>query len=152
MPDGIVSKLLPRPFAEFYEDRKKLLEQRRRDAETSALKRRLASEERVLQLQDEVARGRETKTFIEGAFWQYHLEPLLRSEAVLKPAAVKDGDPAPSERAFQDFLIGSGQVRVLTRVIDKMNEWMQRGEEARKILEVESERRQKLKDLEARGA
>lgn len=136
-------KTLGAPFTEFFDSVMVDMRARRKQRETDAIKRTMASEERILELQERVERGVGAKRFVEGDFWLDHFEPFLRSEAVLKPATAKDGvfDLA---RSFVTYLVGSGKVLVLGKVIATLDEWQEQGVEASKILELEAEKKRRV--------
>lgn len=134
---------------EFYQATLDRLHESQRKRETDAIRRSLAGEERVRELKDIATRGSRAEKWLADAFWREDFEPLIRSLGVLKPAKVKDGEPAPVDRINVEFLIGSGAVRVTTKIIETLDDWVKQGREATKILELEAKKRQELRMREA---
>ncbi len=134
----------PMMFSSFFDSVMAQMRAARGKRESDAIKRTMASDERIVELSNRVTRGNEAKRFVEGDFWIDYLQPFLRSEAVLKPATLKDGDPAPAERVMHEFLIGSGKVHVLARLVSRLEAWQSEGAEAEKVLELEAEKRKRL--------
>lgn len=136
-------------FTEYYDSIMKKVEAERKARVAADLKKSMASEERVAELSDHVARAHETRRFLEDGFWLDRLQPFLRSKAVLKPAVAKDGELNPVDRINVQYLIGSGKVGLLKELIEELESWQQQGEEAERILLLEAEKRKRLREAGA---
>lgn len=135
-------------FSEFYDSVMAWAEQRKAERISNELKKTMATEERLALLMKQVERGEGAKKFLQSDFWKEHLGPFLRSEAVLKPATAKDGYMRMAG-VFIEYLVGSGKVRVLTKMIATLDEWQVMGAEAEKVLKLEAEKRQRLRGVGA---
>lgn len=139
----------PKLFSEFYDQVNAWAKKRAAERLSESIKKTMATEERLAELSELVARGHGAKKFIESDFWLDHIQPFLRSEAVLKPAVVKSGDANPLDRINVEFLIGSGKVLVIAKFIETMDEWQARGAEAEKIIKLEADKRKRLREAGA---
>lgn len=131
-------------FSQFFDSVRAEMKARRERRESDAIKRTMASGERINELSATVKRAVATKTFIQSDFWNEYLLPFLRSESVLKPASVKDIEPSPYDRAWMTYLIGSGKVIILTKLISTLDDWQAQGEEAERVLNIEAEKRRRV--------
>ena len=131
-------------FTEFFDSVKVEMESRRLKRESDAIKRTMASSERLGELADLATRGDSTKKFVQSDFWLKYLLPFLRSEAVLKPAVLKEAEAAPHDRSWMAYLIGSGKVLILTKMLSALDDWQAQGEEAAKVLALEVEKRRRV--------
>ncbi len=136
-------------FTDYYESVQAWARGQKQKRTADALRKTMASDERLLDLSDKVARARETKRFLEDGFWIDRLEPFIRSKAVLKPAVVKDGDLNPVDRINVQFLIGSGRVGIIKEIIEELEDWQKQGAEAEKILLLEAEKKKRLREAGA---
>lgn len=137
----------PALFSEFFDSMVEKLRNSKKSREDEAIRRTLITDDRVLKLQDDIARARETKKFLTSGFWINYLHPYLRAESILKPAVLREGEPAPNKRMFVEFLIGSGKVHVLSRMVASFDDWIKKGQEAENILKAESEKRSALRGV-----
>lgn len=137
----------PKLFSEFYDSVNAWAKKRAAERLSESIKKTMATEERLAELSEIVARGHGARKFLEGDFWADHVQPFLRSEAVLKPASVKAGEANPLDRINVEFLIGSGKVLVITKFIETMDQWQALGEEAEKIIKLEADKRSRLRDV-----
>lgn len=133
----------PQLASNWYEAAKAQLKDRSRAFAEGALRRDLAPQERLEKLQDAVARGKDARKFLAGAFWEKDVEPFLKSEAVLRPYSPKDDGIFSLWRLVTNFIFGSGQARVIVRLMEQLHRWDREGEEAEKILRLESEKRRR---------
>lgn len=138
-----IIKKLGAPFTEFFDAEVAAMKARRAQRESDAIKRTMASDERVLELRDAQSRGLLAKQFVEGAFWKDHLLAWFRSESVLKPAAPKDGAILLA-RSFIEYLVGSGKVLVLAKLLSTLDQWQSLGEQATRVLAIEAEKRRRV--------
>ena len=134
----------PQGWTSWYTAAKNVILKKQEERRTAAISKNLASQERINELQDAIERGQEAKRLVESDFWEKDVEPFLRSEAILKPWVPKPQDAAPSERSYIDYLVGSGQVRVLTRLLNKLEAWQIEGAAAEKTLQGDIEKRKAL--------
>lgn len=118
---------------------------RRKARQDAAVKRAMSTDETILELREKAARGIRVRNFLDSDFWKLDLEPLVRAESVLKPWTPKDGEPAPDERCYNEFLMGSGKVAVVSRIITQFDRWEREGEQAQRVLDSEADRLQNLR-------
>lgn len=137
-------------WSTFFDEASEKLQRFREERLRRRLEQVRPQQEKLDELADKVKRGRLAKEFARGEFWQEVLLPYLRQEAVLRPWAPKDNEPAPDQRALHAFVFGSGQVRVLTRVLAQLEQWQADGEEAERALQAEAERRKKIEEVTRR--
>ena len=142
-------KHIPQIAAQFYDACLSKLSAARKAREDAAIRRTMFNQDRLDALSDAFTRGKQAAAFMQTDFWIDNLEPWLRSESVLKPFSIKDGEPAPVDRLNIEYLIGSGKVGVITRMIDRMGKWIAEGEEAEKLLKLEAEKKRVLDEVRA---
>ncbi len=135
---------LAAPFTEFFDAEIAAMKARRAQRESDAIRRTMASDERILELRDASARSALAKQFVESEFWKSHLLPWFRSESVLRPAVIKESDARPDKRAYIQYLIGSGKVLVLSKLLSTLDEWQALGEQASRALAIEAEKRKRI--------
>lgn len=138
-----------RPFTSFFDEMDDKMRARQRQREADALRRTMAPEARVLELQEHVTRGRLAGKFLESDFWLDLAEPYLRKEAVVRPAVLREGDPAVDKRVYAEFLINSGGVKALAKFRAQIEEWVRLGAAAQQILEAEMKKRERERELRA---
>jgi hypothetical protein len=106
-------------------------------------RRGLASRETMEKWSIIAARGDRARSFLTGDFWRKDMEPLLRAEARIKPAAA-DALPASLERATIEYLDKSGAARQAEKLERTMREWVSEGDKANELLRAEREKRKAL--------
>lgn|GEM_PF-6763962 len=135
----------PLPFSQFYDSVTAWAEKKKEQRISAALKKTMAGTERLAELSEKVNRGTGARKFLESDFWKDHMNPYLRSEAVLKPAGPKDGY-MQFPGLFIEYLVGSGRVRVLSKLMATLDDWQEQGEEAEKVLLLEAGKRQRMRE------
>lgn len=137
----------PPLFSSFFEAQKAKLFAAAEKRQNDAIQKTMAPRERLLALSETIARGREASQLLDSDFWRKDVEPFLRSAGVLKPARLKDNDPAPADRAYHEYLIGSGRVLVVTDFVEWLHGLVKKGEDAEAVLAVDAEKRSRLREV-----
>lgn len=130
----------PKSWSTFFDGMKAKLKRAEDARDTEHLRQTDAQKEDELRLSEDVVRGRESERLLQSVFWREELEPFLREQAVLKPWSPKDGYFSFA-RMIVEYVFGSGQVKVIERLVTTLHDWERRGVESNKILELRAERR-----------
>ena len=137
----------PQSFSFQYEAKKAAAMLRNRLFAEDSLRRTLASQERLDKLQDAVTRGKDARRLLGGEFWTRDVEPFLKAEAVLKPWDPKADGVFAFMKLVMGYVFGSGQARVIIRLMEALHRWEKEGDEAEKTLMAEAEKRRRFDEV-----
>ena len=119
--------------------------------EEDSIKRTFAAQDRVDKLEAAVTRGKDARRMLASEFWTRDIEPLLKSEAVLRPWNPKEEGAFAFMKLVSQYIFGSGQARVAIKLMETLHRWDRDGAEADKMLTVEAEKRKKASEARDRA-
>lgn len=112
-----------------------------REREAKKLRTGLLSREDLARQIGIVRRAAETRRFLEGDFWQEYLKPLLADAEGIKPW--KPGGAKTMEQVTVQYLLESGKAGRAQEILEEFTKWIRAGEEAKKIIAADTDRRAK---------
>lgn len=120
-----------------------------KDRDARKISRHLLDQKKLAEAHRAVHRGAETRRFLDSEFWKDFLKPELGGENSVK--AWKPGDKRSLEEVAVDHLFNSGEVSRVEKLLNKFSEWIRVGDEAKKIIAADVERRDQVRDIQRAG-
>lgn len=116
-----------------------------RERDQKKISKLFLTEQRRLEAIRAIHRGAETRRFLDSEFWKEFLKPALGDEQDLKPWV--PGDPRSLEEVAVDHLFASGKAAFAKAILKKFDEWIRIGEEAKKVVALDTERRDQVRSM-----
>ena len=102
----------------------------------------LLPQKRLADANKAIHRGAETRKFLESEFWLEFLKPALSDEQTVKPW--KPGDSTDHMAIVSTHLFASGKSMLAEAILKKFEEWIRIGDNAKKIVAEDVERRKDI--------
>lgn len=139
----------PQEWGVWHETKRLAAAAKNRLIEEASIRRTMAPEERIFKLQEAVTKGNGARRLLENDFWIDDIEPFLKSESFIRPWDPKADGWLGFMRLVTQYVFGSGQARIVVKLIDRIHRLDKEGAEAEKILISEAEKRKRAES--ARG-
>ncbi len=121
------------------------LQARIKGDDKNRLSKTLIAEKKLSAAYRAIRRGVLTREFLAGPFWKEFFEPLLIGKESIKPWA--PGDPTEHMAIVSLHLWSSGKAAIAREILTTLGEWIRAGEEAKRIVADEAEKKKQIRDL-----
>jgi hypothetical protein len=135
----------PEEFEPFHKRLFKQAQDALRDYDKQKMSKHLLPKEKLNKAYRLIRRATLTREFLDCEFWKEFMKPALGENTGLKPW--EPGDARTLEAVAVDHLFASGKSAFAKMLLDLFQEWIRTGDEAKKIVALDAERREAVEGL-----